>query len=76
MICHSSRRCSADTLFRRQAPNPFRYCGAAVAAAPARRRRRPAEDLVEALIEGFEPSEIGKTLVCGGRAEADDYVHI
>jgi len=37
---------------------------------------RPAEDLVEALAEGFEPSEIGKTLVCGGRAEADDYVHV
>jgi len=33
---------------------------------------RPAEDLVEALAEGFEPSEIGNTLVCGGRAEADD----
>ena len=37
---------------------------------------RPAEDLVEALAEGFEPSEITKTLVCGRRAEADEHIHV
>lgn len=36
----------------------------------------PAKNLVEALAEGFEPSEIGKTLVYGGLAEADDYIQV
>ena len=36
----------------------------------------PAEDLAEALAEGFKPSEIGKTLVCGCAAEADDYIYV